>query len=55
VFFLFFLFSSVTYLYVLIANLRSASRRKLNIPRFRCSTFGTWVLSVAIPIVGLTA
>jgi len=28
-------------------HLHLASRRKLNIPPFRCSTFGTWAFSVA--------
>jgi len=32
-------------------RLRSASRRKLNIPRFRSSTFGTLAFSVAGPTV----
>jgi len=32
-------------------HLRSASRRKLNIPRFRRSTFGTRAFSVAGPTV----
>jgi len=32
-------------------HLRSTSRRKLNIPRFRRNTFGTQAVSVADPIV----
>ena len=32
-------------------DIRSTRRRKLNIPRFSHSTFGTWTFSVAGPTV----